>query len=101
MRVFDGIRRYDLEASVVGRSSVTRRGEAIYSGPAEECRLGLKPLQGFPEQAIRQGVYPTAARLWLAPVVSGLPALPVRMMGSSTLGQLRLDLVEAYRLPNG
>ncbi|MFO1058044.1 MAG: DUF3108 domain-containing protein [Dongiaceae bacterium] len=101
VRVFDGIRRYDLEASTVGRSSVNRRGEAIYSGPAEECRLGLKPLQGFPEQAIRQGLYPTAARLWLAPVVSGLPALPVRMMGSSTLGQLRLDLVEAYRLPNG
>jgi hypothetical protein len=101
VRVFDGVRRFDLEASAVGRSSVTRQGDVIYAGPAEECRIGLKPLQGFPEDAMRQGVYPTAARLWLAPVVAGVPALPVRLLGRSTLGQLRLDLVEAHRLPPG
>jgi hypothetical protein len=101
VRVFDGVRRYDLEASPAGRSAVTRQGDVIYSGPAEECRLGLKPLQGFPEEAIRQGAYPTAARVWLAPVVAGAPALPVRLLGRSALGQLRLDLVEAYRLPAG
>jgi hypothetical protein len=36
--------------------------------------------------------------MWIAPVVAGAPPVPVRVIGSSALGNLRLDLVEAWAM---
>ena len=95
--VFDGARRYDLLLSPVGEAQIAPSDTAYYAGPATECAVGARLLGGFGEFDQRAGLYPATTRLWLAAVVAGAPAVPVRILAENVLGRLRLDLVEVRR----
>ena len=97
MAVFDGARRYDLLFSPVGGAEIAPSETAYYAGPATECAVGAKLLGGFGEFGQGTGLYPATTRLWLAAVVPGGPAVPVRILAENVLGSLRLDLVEVRR----
>lgn len=97
MPVFDGARRYDLLFSPVGGAEIVPSDTAYYAGPATECAVGARLLGGFGEFGQGTGLYPATTRLWLAAVVPGAPAVPVRILAENVLGSLRLDLVEVRR----
>ena len=96
--VFDGTRRFDLEASPAGTGQVTKIGMSLYEGPATECAVTPVFIHGFRQADIDAGLYPSSATIWIAPVVAGAPPVPVRVIGRSKLGTLRLDLVEAWAM---
>ncbi len=96
--VFDGARRYDLEASPAGTSQVEKIGMSIYEGPATECAIKPVFLDGFRPADVEAGLYPDSATLWIAEVIAGAPQVPVRVVGRSALGTLRLDLLEAWAM---
>jgi hypothetical protein len=98
VQVFDGARRYDLEASPAGTSRVEKIGFSLYEGPATECAVKPILLNGFRQRDVDAGFYPQSARMWIAPVVAGEPPVPVRVMAQSGLGTMRLDLVEAWAM---
>ncbi|MEX2009916.1 MAG: DUF3108 domain-containing protein [Dongiaceae bacterium] len=97
MKVFDGARRYDLLFSPVGRGQIAPSDAAYYAGPATECAASARLLGGFGDVDLASGLYPATTRLWLAPVVAGAPAVPVRILAENVLGSMRLDLVEVRR----
>ena len=97
--VFDGARRYDLIPSPAGEGQVAPHGAAIYTGPAVRCSVAVELIDGFSPGDVQGGVYPRVTDLWLAPVLDGVSALPVRMLSRSSLGVIRLDLVGARRIP--
>ena len=99
LAVFDGARRYDLIASAAGEGQVAPHGVALYSGPALRCSVAVELIDGFSQRDVQNGVYPQVTDLWLAPVLDGAPALPVRLIGHSSLGAMRLDLIGARRVP--
>lgn len=96
--VFDGTRRFDLVASPAGTSRVTKIGASLYEGQATECTVEPELIGGFRQVDVDAGVYPEKATMWIASVVAGAPPVPVRVIGSSALGNLRLDLVEAWAM---
>lgn len=96
--VFDGARRYDLEATPAGTAQVQKIGFSIYEGPATECAVTPVLLNGFRERDVQAGFYPDSARMWIAPVVAGEPPVPVRVTARSALGHMRLDLVQAWAM---
>src|SRR3546814_1966606 len=55
-------------------------------------------IDGFRQADVDAGIYPRQATMWIAPVVAGAPPVPVRVIGASALGNLRLDLVEAWAM---
>jgi len=97
--VFDGARRYDLIPSPAGEGQVAPHGAAIYTGPALRCSVAVELIDGFAPRDVQGGVYPRVTDLWLAPVLDGVSALPVRILSHSSLGVIRLDLVGARRIP--
>src|SRR3546814_9384167 len=69
--VFDGTRRFDLEASPAGTSEVTKIGASLYQGPATECAIELVFIDGFRQADVDAGIYPRQATMWIDPVVAG------------------------------
>ena len=96
--VFDGARRYDLEASPAGTARVEKIGFSIYEGPATECAVTPILIDGFRQRDVDAGFYPKSASVWIAPVIAGEPPVPVRVLARSALGTMRLDLVQAWAM---
>ncbi len=94
-KLFDGVRRYDLKLSQAGFVDLQPLPQSYYDGSATECRAEPQLLQGFPNVANQSQFYPQSAKLWLAPAVEGLPAIPVRIEAQNALGVMVLDLVAA------
>ena len=63
------------------------------------CSVAVELIDGFSPRDVQGGVYPRVTDLWLAPVLDGVSALPVRVLSRSSLGVIRLDLVGARRIP--
>lgn len=93
-KLFDGVRRYDLRLSQAGFVDLNPLQQSYYDGSATECRAEPQLLQGFSQVAAQSQFYPQSARLWLAPAVTGLPAIPVRIEAQNALGLMTLDLVQ-------
>lgn len=93
-KLFDGVRRYDLKLAQAGFVDLNPLQQSYYDGSATECRAEPQLLQGFSTVAAHSQFYPQAARLWLAPAVSGLPAIPVRIEAQNALGLMVLDLID-------
>lgn len=93
-KLFDGVRRYDLKLSQAGFVDLNPLQQSYYDGSATECRAEPQLLQGFSQVAAQSQFYPQSARLWLAPAVAGLPAIPVRIEAQNALGLMVLDLVQ-------
>jgi hypothetical protein len=92
-KLFDGVRRYDLKLAQGGFVDLAPLQQSYYDGSATECRAEPQLLQGFSNVAQQSQFYPQSARLWLAPAVEGLPAIPVRIEAQNALGVMVLDLV--------
>ena len=95
--VFDGRRRYDLEARRVGEGGLRATRYNIYSGPALECRLVFREIQGFWKKTHLQGRYPEEIRVWLAEMGADKVPVPVRMSAKTRFSAVlvhltRLDL---------
>jgi hypothetical protein len=91
-QLFDGVRRYDLVLSQGGFADLAPLAQSYYDGSATECVAQPRLLEGFAQNAMSSQFYPQSARLFLAPAVPGLPAVPVRIEAQNALGLMTLDL---------
>lgn len=92
-KLFDGVRRYDLNVTEVGTGNVQTYKRSYYQGPAVECRAVPQLIQGFAQMAVESQLYPQSADIWLANAVPGMPAVPVRIYTENALGRMVFDLV--------
>lgn len=104
MPVFDGRRRYDMMLYDAGLQQLARSRYSIYSGPAQECRITYKPVAGYNRRPTgpswlrdsgqRDGIVSDRppVDLWVAPLVPGLPPLPVRVETDSAFGSVVVHL---------
>jgi hypothetical protein len=82
-RIFDGRRRYDLEVTDRGTTTLPADRPWDFRGPARECAMKSKPIGGFwrdedpPSDEDRV--------IWLAPLDQGL-WIPVRLEFPATIG---------------
>ena len=94
-KLFDGVRRYDLNVQQVGTGTVQMYKQSFYQGPATECQATPQLIQGFAPLAVQSQLYPQSANIWLAPALQGQPAIPVRIETQNALGSMVFDLVGA------
>jgi len=92
-KLFDGVRRYDLNVQQVGSGNVQFYKQSFYQGPAIQCQAVPQLIQGFAPMAVESKLYPESAIIWLANAVQGMPALPVRIVTQNALGKMVFDLV--------
>ncbi|QQP88512.1 DUF3108 domain-containing protein [Skermanella sp. TT6] len=99
--VFDGRRRYDLNFRTVGNRQLFANDYSVFSGPAVHCEVTSTVLAGQWKQdgviTDREKRAPIA--LMLAPVVEGLPPVPVRLEGESRFGDVIMHLTSADTVP--
>ena len=82
--VFDGRRRYDLVLRHVGPAELSESSYAIYHGPATECRASMRRIGGFWREDMDDNERGNnEMRLYLAPLLEGVPPVPVRMTARS------------------
>lgn len=91
-QLFDGVRRYDLTLTQGGFADLAPLQKSYYDGSATECVATPTLLEGFAPAATQSQFYPRSARLFMAPAVEGLPAIPVRIEAQNALGVMMLDL---------
>ena len=80
-RLFDGRRVIDIIARTAGRETLQREDRSMFHGPAVRCDFEGRQLAGYVKSendAERHRVHVSQA--WLAEVVPGQPALPVRIV---------------------
>ena len=80
-RLFDGRRVIDITARTVGHEHLQREDRSIFHGTALRCDFEGRQLAGYvksEDEAERKRVHISQA--WLAEVVPGQPALPVRIV---------------------
>ncbi len=94
-QIFDGRRRLDVAVQPLGSKTIEPDSYALYAGPAQVCRIALEPITGFWEGEERRERYPGDVRVFLAEVLDGRPALPVRIeMDVVARGAVRAHLVD-------
>jgi hypothetical protein len=92
-KLFDGVRRFDLNVTEVGDGNVQIYKRSYYQGPATACQAVPQLIQGFPQMAVQSQLYPESAKIWIANAVPGMPAVPVRIYTQNALGEMVFDLV--------
>jgi hypothetical protein len=92
-KLFDGVRRYDLNVTEVGSGNVQMYKRSYYQGPAVECQAVPQLIQGFAQMAVESKLYPESATIWIGNAVPGMPAVPVRIYTQNALGKMVFDLV--------
>jgi len=92
-KLFDGVRRYDLNVTEVGNGNVEMYKRSFYQGPATACQAVPQLIQGFAQMAVQSKLYPESAKIWIANAVAGMPAVPVRIYTQNALGEMVFDLV--------
>lgn len=100
--VFDGRRRYDLAFSDGGPDVLKPSEYSSFSGAATLCLFRYIRVAGYQKAGRwnnprdRDRVY----RAWVAPIVPGLPPLPVRIEVEGTFGTMLVHLIATTR-PQG
>jgi hypothetical protein len=92
-KLFDGVRRYDLNVRQMGQGHVQMFKRSFYEGAATECQATPQLIQGFAQMAVQSQLYPQSANLWLANAIQNYPAVPVRIETQDALGKMVFDLV--------
>ena len=92
-KLFDGVRRYDLNVTEVGDGNVQMYKRSYYQGPATACQAVPQLIQGFAQMAVQSKLYPESAKIWIANAVPGMPAVPVRIYTQNALGEMVFDLI--------
>ncbi|PZQ49157.1 MAG: DUF3108 domain-containing protein [Micavibrio aeruginosavorus] len=99
-KIFDGSRSYNLVFKEVGKAMLEATKLNVYSGPAIECTVEVKPLKGkwhekprgwmsIQEQGRERGTMPT---IWLAQMAPGEAAVPVKIRVKTDYGTLFMHL---------
>jgi hypothetical protein len=94
VRVFDGLRRYDLRYDDLGVRELEPSRHDSYRGSARLCRASVDPIAGFLRSGEQAGERATEVSAWLAPTVAGAAPVAVRIDLSGTRGTLHAHLVE-------
>jgi len=100
--VFDGKRRFTMKFTHVEDVELKRTRYNIYEGSASKCIVEVLPLTGawhkkprgwlsIQEQGRDKGTMPT---LWLAKVIEGAPAIPVKMQIKTNYGTLFMHMTK-------
>ena len=92
IRVFDGLRRYDLRYQDLGTVELEPSSRDDYHGTARYCRATVEPLAGFVRSGEGAGEVASEMSVWLAPPVPGSPPVAVRIDLTSARGTLHLHL---------
>ena len=104
LAVFDGRRRYDLEFSDGGREVLQPSEYAAFSGEATLCLFRYIRIAGYQKPGSSRWSNPRDVeriyKVWLAPIVPGLPPLPVRVEAEGTFGTLLVHWIGPSR-PQG
>lgn len=95
VRVYDGLRRYDLWYEDLGVDELPPSGRDAFAGSARRCRATVHSIAGFLRTGDRAGERATELSVWLAPPVPGAPPATVRMEVSGTRGTLHVHLARA------
>jgi Protein of unknown function (DUF3108) len=94
--VFDGRRRYDLVFRQAGRRVLGDSGYSAFAGEALVCEVAFEMLAGGTREdrrRARERDEPRPpAQVLLAPVIEGMPPLPVRIEAEGRLGSFILHL---------
>lgn len=93
-RIFDGVRRYDLDYEDLGETSLE---DGRFRGPARLCRARMIPLGGFWQPPDREPDSLERIDAWFAPPWPGADPVPVRIALEGTRGTLDVRLVSAAR----
>lgn len=99
-KVFDGQRSYNLVFTEQEKVTLKATELNVYAGPATECTIEVKPIAGkwhekprgwmsIQEQGRERGTMPT---IWLAQMVEGAPAVPVKIRVKTQYGTLFMHL---------
>ena len=103
LRLFDGRRVMDVTSHTVGMEQLAPDYRDAFSGPALRCDFAGRMLAGFPVDMGATGrarVHHSHA--WLAQVVPGEPALPVRITFETRFfGEATAYLTQAEAVPPG
>ncbi len=99
-KIFDGQRSYNLIFHHKLQENLKANEYNVYSGPATECTIEVKPLEGkwhakprgwmsIQEQGRDRGTMPT---IWFAQMAPGEPAVPVKIRVKTEYGTLFMHL---------
>lgn len=79
--VFDGRRRYDMNFTDRGLHPLRETRYSAFAGTARQCEFEFVPIAGYVQRRAENENTRRleSGRAWLAPVVSGAPAAPVRV----------------------
>jgi hypothetical protein len=99
--VFDGRRRYDMVFTDRGPQPLRETRYSIFSGAAQQCDFVFEPIAGYirrraDDQDARRL---QSGRAWLAPVMPGAPAAPVRVELDGNWGLTVGHLRDFRRVP--
>jgi hypothetical protein len=95
LRVFDGLRRYDLRYEDLGEADLPPSRRDPYRGPARLCRATIEPIAGFLRTGDHAGERATELSAWLAPPLAGAEPVVVRIDLEGTRGTLHAHLARA------
>ncbi len=99
-KIFDGARSYNIVFHHKQQVELKGSEYNVYSGPATECTIEVKPIAGkwhakprgwmsIQEQGRERGTMPT---IWLAQMMQGQPAVPVKIRVKTEYGTLFMHL---------
>jgi hypothetical protein len=94
VRIFDGLRRYDLRYDDLGVRELEPSRHDSYRGSARLCRASVDPIAGFLRSGEQAGERATEVLAWLAPPVAGAAPVAVRIELSGTRGTLHAHLAD-------
>jgi uncharacterized protein DUF3108 len=97
VRVFDGLRRYDLRYDDLGVRPLEPSRHDAYRGEAHLCRAAVDPIAGFLHSGERAGERATELSAWLAPAAAGALPVAVRIDLSGTWGTFHAYLSDEPR----
>jgi hypothetical protein len=99
VRIFDGLRRYDLRYDDLGPADLEPSGRDPYRGSARHCRATVDPIAGFLRTGDHAGERATAISAWMAAPLPGAPPVTVRMDVVGERGTLHVHLARATARP--
>lgn len=109
VRVFDGVRRYDLTFEAVAEVELDADGFSAYQGPALKCLIHFHRIAGFRRDYLEENPEaPPPVTLWVARLDNGRLLVPVKVeaeafFGSVLGGALHIDYSDGngFRLTIG
>ena len=95
VRVFDGLRRYDLRYEDLGMTELAPSSRDGFTGSARHCRATVQPIAGFLRTGEHAGERATELSAWLASPAPGAAPVTLRMDLIGTGGTLHVHLARA------